>query len=137
MVHLMHRFIRWAILLSAIAALALPSAAHASALIAWSGSHVTFKVGDHNRAVLSYTTNSGERRHVLIWGAINAKVPDPAHPKSQVQFHTDYSGGSASPWGAGYWRSVSGAAISLRHASPLTPRPPQWSLKSTCVSRWW
>ena len=74
----MRRFTPWVLLLSVALALASPSASHASALIAWSGKHVRFKVGDHNRAVLSYTTKSGLRRHVLIWGAINAKIPDPA-----------------------------------------------------------
>ena len=74
MVTLMRRFTPWVSLLAVAAALAVPSSASASALIAWNGKHVQFKVGDHNRAVLSYTTRSGLRRHVLIWGAINAKV---------------------------------------------------------------
>jgi hypothetical protein len=91
-----------------LVALAAPAEAGASALIARNASKVTLKVNAKNRAVLSYTAN-GVRRHVLVWGAVNAKVPDPAHPNSQVKFHLDYSGGSASPWGSGYWRGVRNA----------------------------
>jgi len=122
MVSPMRRLTPWIALLSVAAALTVPSAAHASSLVAWSGKHVRFKVGDHNRAVLSYTTSSGERRHVLIWGAINAKVPDPAHPDSQVHFHRDYSGGSASPWGDGYWRKVKNIC------TPYTDSGLKWAL---------
>ena len=42
---------------------------------------------------------NGIVHHVLVWGAINAKPPDPAHPDSQVKFHFDYSGGTGQPLG--------------------------------------
>src|SRR6478736_5863133 len=76
-------------------------------------------------------------RHVLVWGAINAKPPDRAHPDSQVKFHVDYSGGSASPWGGGYWRRVKNACTRWR-GSGLTlavtvctlPDGSHWALQS-------
>src|SRR5512132_2233823 len=89
-------------------ALAAPAEAGASALIARSATKVTLKVNAKNRAVLSYTAK-GVRRHVLVWGAINAKAPDPQHPNSQVKFRIDYSGGSGSAFGSGYWRRVKNA----------------------------
>jgi hypothetical protein len=133
----MRRFASWLPLAAVIAALAVPSGASASALVAQGGKHVTLKVGAHNRAVLSYSRD-GIRRHVLIWGAVNAKVPDAAHPDSQVQFHLDYSGGSASPWGSGYWRKVKNICTPYRgsglHGALLVCTMPDGS--HWAVQRW-
>jgi hypothetical protein len=98
-----------------LAALCLPAAANASALIARNAKHIHLKVNGKNRAVLSYHAN-GVTRHVLIWGAKNAKIPDAAHPNSQVHFHIDYSGGAGSRFGAGYWRKVRNRCESWHHS---------------------
>jgi hypothetical protein len=93
------------IALTALAAtLCLPAVASASQLIVRDARSVSLKVGGKNRAVVSYYAN-GRWRHTIWWGAVNAKFPDPAHPKSQVRFQYDYSGGSGS-FGAGYWKRV-------------------------------
>jgi hypothetical protein len=105
----------------ALCALCAPGTAHASALIARNARLITLKVNTKNRAVLSYTAN-GARHHVLIWGAINAKTPDPNHLRSQVKFHIDYSGGTASPWGGGYWRRVRNACTPWKHSGLLLTR---------------
>jgi hypothetical protein len=94
------------LLVVVMAAMAVPAVAAASKLIVRNATHITLKVNAKNRAVVSFRAK-GIVRHVLVWGAINAKPPDRAHPDSQVKFHVDYSGGSASPWGAGYWRRPS------------------------------
>ena len=105
------------LLVVAAAALAAPAAAGASTLIVRNATHITLKVNAKNRAVVSYRAK-GIVRHVLVWGAINAKPPDPAHPDSQVKFHVDYSGGTASPWGDGYWRRVKNACTPLEGQRP-------------------
>ena len=56
------------------AALAAPAVAAASKLIVRNATHITLKVNAKNRAVVSYHAN-GIVRHVLVWGAINAKPP--------------------------------------------------------------
>ncbi|HEY6962703.1 MAG TPA: hypothetical protein VI408_12495 [Gaiellaceae bacterium] len=50
---------------------------------------ITLKV--HNGRALVEFTEAGKRRHVLVWGAINARTPDSGLP--QVRFAHDYSGG--------------------------------------------
>ena len=57
------------------AALAAPAVAGASKLIVRNASHITLKVNAKNRAVVSYRAK-GIVRHVLVWGAINAKPPE-------------------------------------------------------------
>jgi hypothetical protein len=47
-------------------------------------------------------TQNGVRRHVLVWGAIDARTPDSGLP--QVRFRRDYSGGLALEHRA-MWRS--------------------------------
>ncbi|HVI35342.1 MAG TPA: hypothetical protein VM684_03850, partial [Gaiellales bacterium] len=118
------------------AALAAPAVAGASKLIVRNATHITLKVNAKNRAVVSYHAN-GIVRHALVWGAINAKPPNAAHPDSQVKFHVDYSGGGASPWGAGYWRRVrnactrwKGSGITLAVTVCTVPDGSHWALQS-------
>jgi hypothetical protein len=51
----------------------------------------TLQVNRKGEALITYTREGGEVRHVLAWGAINARPPDPTIP--QVQFKLDNSGG--------------------------------------------
>ena len=48
-------------------------------------------VNGRDEALVSYTTEAGQRRHVLAWGALNAREPNPTIPQSQFQI--DNSGG--------------------------------------------
>jgi hypothetical protein len=129
---------RFTILLLVVftAALTAPAVAGASKLIVRNASHITLKVNAKNRAVVSYRAN-GIVRHVLVWGANNAKPPDAAHPDSQVRFHVDYSGGGASPWGGGYWRRVrnacarwKGSGLTLAVTVCTMPDGSHWALQS-------
>ena len=52
---------------------------------------VTLRVNARGEALLTYTRANGRLRHVLVWGAVNARPPDPDRP--QVAFRYDYSGG--------------------------------------------
>ena len=71
-------------------AVSAPGTASASEKITSNVSRVTLKVDNAGHALVSYTS-AGRRRHVAVWGAVNARHPDPNVP--QVKFTMDYSGG--------------------------------------------
>ena len=66
------------LLLSTLAALLLPATAGASEQFAdMNLRQPTLKVNKKGQALVEYTTEQGLRRHVLMWGAVNANhVPD-------------------------------------------------------------
>lgn len=80
------------LVLAVLGALLLPGPAAASELIDRNGTNVLLRVNALGEALLSYT-KEGKRKHVLVWGAINALHPTTSRP--QVAFKLDYSGG----WG--------------------------------------
>jgi hypothetical protein len=63
--------------------------ATASGLLDVNASSITLKVNG-SRALVEYRAK-GRDRHVLVWGAINARTPESGLP--QVRFKHDYSGG--------------------------------------------
>ncbi len=79
---------------AAVSAAAGP--AQASQLIDRNASHITLKVNSKAQALVEYRVH-GKQRHVLVWGAINARIPPNTEeqPRPQVKFKVDYSGG----WG--------------------------------------
>ena len=90
---------------------------------------------DANRvARVSYTDTAGVRHHALAWGAINARTP--SRDRAQVAFHRDYSGGSGSAWGAGYWRQMrnvcgryTGPSLPLAVGACTAPDGSHWALQ--------
>jgi hypothetical protein len=50
------------------------------------------KVNARGEALVSYLKSNGARRDVLVWGAVDARPPDPDRP--QVRFRFAYDGGS-------------------------------------------
>lgn len=74
-----------------MALLLAPAAANASDLIDRNASDVKLAVNRKGMALLTY--RDGKLRHVLAWGAINARAPSRSEP--QVSLKLDYSGG----WG--------------------------------------
>ena len=56
-------------------------------------SNVSLAVNEKHEALVTYTRKDGSVRHVLAWGAINARDPDARLP--QVRFRLDYTGGLA------------------------------------------
>jgi hypothetical protein len=87
-------------------ALSLPAASSASAIFGDKDvSNPTLAVNSKGIALVSYTTNAGLARHVLVWGAVNA-IPHPTDPPStQQKFQLDYSGGWKSQKNARYWKT--------------------------------
>ena len=67
----------------------LAAPAPASDLLDLNATQVTLAVNG-STALVTYRAR-GTTRHVLVWGAENALVPDPGRP--QVRFRHDYSGG--------------------------------------------
>src|SRR5581483_3471855 len=79
----------------AAVALALAPAAFASQPLGdLNVTGLTLAVNDAGKALLTYRREDGRLRHVLVWGAIDARAPSRAVP--QVAFRFDYSGGLAS-----------------------------------------
>jgi hypothetical protein len=66
-------------------------------------SGLTLAVNGRGQALLTYHQQTGRLRHVLVWGAINARPPSQEVP--QVKFKMDYTGGLASRHNPGYWKS--------------------------------
>jgi hypothetical protein len=71
------------------AAAAFPAGATASAIVDRDASAVRLAVSASGRALVTYRV-AGRTRRVVVWGAVDARHPDPAVP--QVRFRFDYSG---------------------------------------------
>ena len=73
----------------AVAALAVPPAGSSSSIVGRDASSVRLAVSGSGRALVTFRAN-GRTRRVLVWGAVNARHPDPAVP--QVRFRMNYAG---------------------------------------------
>lgn len=88
--------------LAVLGAVVAAPEAQATEKLAHNASNVTLRVDNKGHAVVGFTTR-GVRRHAVVWGAINARHPNPSVP--QVKFRIDYSGGYK---GLGYplWKTI-------------------------------
>jgi hypothetical protein len=73
-----------------LAALGIAGTASAAQLIARNATDVSIRANGNGEALFTYRAG-GVTRHVLVWGAINARTP--AAGTHQVEFKVDYSGG--------------------------------------------
>jgi hypothetical protein len=80
--------------------LVAPPRASASDLLALDATGVALAVNG-GTALVTYEA-AGQTRHVLVWGAVDARTPDPDRP--QVRFRKDYSGGLRSQGRAAWVR---------------------------------
>ena len=88
---------------------ALPSSASASFILGDKDvSNLTLAVNAKGMALVQYTTTAGLRRHVLLWGAINA-VANPTLGSQQQAFQVDYSGGWKSQKDSSFWQTFKNA----------------------------
>jgi hypothetical protein len=118
-----------------VAALALPLGAGASNLIDRNAQNVRLQVNRKGEALVSYSA-AGRARKVLVWGALNARYPNPASSTPQVHFRLDYSGG----WGKyhkTYWktfknscRAYDGPGLAWLVAACKAPDGSYWALQS-------
>jgi hypothetical protein len=94
---------RFAITLAVLCAfLAGASAAGASEKLTTNASNVRIRVDAAGHAVVYYT-RGGRRFHPVVWGAVNARDPNPS--VRQVSFRIDYSGGF-NKLGHSLWRTI-------------------------------
>ena len=96
----------------AAAFLAFAGAASAAQFIDRNASGVRIQANAHGEALFTYHAN-GRSRHVLVWGAVNARFP--AAGTQQVRFHVDYSGG----WKSRHTTSFTGSCG--RYDGPALP----------------
>lgn len=123
------------LLLSTVAALLLPATAGASEQFAdMNLRKPTLKVNAKGQALVEYTTEQGLRRHVLMWGAINANAP--SREVNQVRFRRDFSGGLAT-YKRAVWkrfanscRRYDGPALAYFVAGCKAPDGSYWALQS-------
>jgi hypothetical protein len=117
----------------AVLAVVLPGAASGSQLIDRNASGVKLEVDRSGQALLTYRAN-GRLRHVLVWGAVDARLPDPGLP--QVAFRVDYSGG----WGTyrkDVWKTFKtvcepyrGPQIAMSVVACTAPDGSHWTIQS-------
>jgi hypothetical protein len=62
----------------------------------------TLRVNAKGEALITYVRPNGQVRHVLAWGAINARYPNPAVPPTR--FRLDHAGGWGK-YGHAVWKS--------------------------------
>jgi hypothetical protein len=100
---------------------ALAPVASASTFVDRGTHYQSLKVDSRGVALVTYYAHH-RTWHVLVWGAINAVPPNAAHPKSQVKFHINYSGGYGSFLGRGYWREVANHNVCTAYSGPALYR---------------
>lgn len=64
-------------------------------------------VNTKGEAMVTYRMSTGKTRHVLVWGAVNANLPNASVP--QVRFKYDYAGGFGKYHNGNYWKTFRNA----------------------------
>lgn len=122
------------IALAICAFLVFASVANASQLIDRHATGVTLQVNAKGEAMITYHA-AGKLKHVLAWGAVNAKPPNQSSP--QVKFKLDYSGGYGKYHRVTYWLVFKGSclpydgpALAWKVAACKAPDGSYWALQS-------
>ncbi len=97
--------LRLLIATSAIALAAVP-VARPSEQVAVNATGISLAVNGKGEALVTYTVG-GTKKHLLVWGALNAKPPSKGG--QQVAFKLDYSGGYGKYDEEKYWKSFGSA----------------------------
>jgi hypothetical protein len=120
--------------LAVLACLVLAPLANASQLIDRNATGVSLRVNAKGEAMITYRV-AGKIKHVLAWGAVNAKPPNASSP--QVKFKLDYSGGYGKYHRTTYWLVFNGSclpydgpALSWEVAACKAPDGSYWALQS-------
>jgi len=95
----------------------------------------SLKVNGKGEALITYTRNDGRSRHVLVWGAVNARPPSAETP--QVRFRWDYAGGWGKYRNGKYWtrfrnecRPYDGPALPMLIAACRAPNGSYWTIQA-------
>jgi hypothetical protein len=96
---------------------------------------LSFKVNGKAEALVTYRRGDGRIRRALVWGAVNARDPDPN--TSQVRFKFDYAGGWGKYRDGKYWkrfrnrcRAYDGPTLPLLVAACKAPDGSYWALQA-------
>ena len=118
---------------AAICAASMAPSANASELVDRNASGVRLAVNGRGEALITYTAHA-RLKHVLAWGAINARAPSQAQP--QVAFRLDYAGGFGK-YHRAYWRNFGhqcgayrGQPLAWLVAACTAPDGSNWALQA-------
>ena len=96
---------------------------------------VSLKVNAKGEALFTYRRSDGRLRHVLAWGALNARAP--SQELAQVKFRWDYAGGWGKYRKGRYWKSFKnrcqpydGPALALLVAACKAPNGTYWTVQA-------
>jgi hypothetical protein len=96
---------------------------------------LSFKVNGKGEALVTYRRSDGRARHVLVWGAMNAREPNP--DVAQVRFRFDYTGGWGKYRNGKYWRRFKnrcrpydGPQLALFVTACKAPNGSYWALQT-------
>jgi hypothetical protein len=108
--------------------------AYASQLLDGIATDVRLEIDGGGEALVTYRA-AGKLRHVLVWGAINARPPSRSLP--QVRFQVDYTGGWREYRKASYWKHFvdvcqpyDGPALAYLVAARRAPDGSYWPLQA-------
>jgi hypothetical protein len=128
---------RLALVLCAVtSAVVLAAPASGSELIQDSNAQLlSLRVNGKGEALVTYRRADGSVRHVLVWGAINARAPSEEVP--QVRFRWDYAGGWGKYHNGRYWQrfsnrcsSYDGPALPMLVAACKAPNGSYWTVQA-------
>jgi hypothetical protein len=96
---------------------------------------LSLKANAKGEALLTYRRSDGIVRHVLVWGALNARHP--AEGVKQVSFRFDYAGGWGKYRNGAYWkgfkngcRPYDGPGLALLVAACKAPDGTYWTVQA-------
>jgi hypothetical protein len=124
------------VLCAVISAVVLAAPASGSELIQDSNAQLlSLRVNGKGEALVTYRRADGSVRHVLVWGAINARAPSEGVP--QVRFRWDYAGGWGKYHNGRYWQrfsnrcgSYDGPALPMLVAACKAPNGTYWTVQA-------
>jgi hypothetical protein len=95
----------------------------------------SLEVNGKGEALITYERSDGRARHVLVWGALNARAPSAEVP--QVRFRWDYAGGWGKYRNGKYWarfknrcRPYDGPQLPLLVAACKAPNGTYWTIQA-------
>ncbi len=122
-------------LLVVLAAVAATQAVASEPLQDANVAFASLKVNAKGEALFTYRRADGRLRHVLAWGATNARAPSQELP--QVRFRWDYAGGWGKYRNGRYWKSFKdrcqpydGPALALLVAACKAPNGTYWTVQA-------
>jgi hypothetical protein len=96
---------------------------------------LSLKVNGKGEALVTYRRADGRLRHVLVWGAVNAR--EPSSGVGQVRFRFDYAGGWGKYRNGTYWKRFKnrcslydGPHLALFVAACKAPNGSYWALQA-------